>query len=224
MKFNFQIKRGYIVYKDGAGVVLFDTGCVRTVFSEQDIQGELFPKVHKFVDSTVNKIIGMDLISRQPVFIDYPKKELVFGGKTTVVAPVAKYDLDVIAPYGLLAVSLKIGGQKRKMLLDIGAATSYLLKSFVTQGKPAGKVEDFYISEPDLFETDTFLFSTECGERLSVVVKYGVPKDSIRADIENCRVDGIIGYEWLRRFKVLLDVPNRCLALYKADDVLIPNT
>ena len=211
MKHDFEIKRGYIVYKDGARVVLFDTGCAQTISVEQDIQGKIFPKVHKFVDSTVDKILGMDMIT-QRVFVDYPKKELVYGEGTTVDSPIAKYDLDVIN-YGLLAISLKIGGQKRKMLLDTGAATSYLLDSIVVQGVSAGRTEDFYISEDELFETKLFLHLTECGDGLPFDVKYGVPTPTIKNDIEGCCVDGIIGYEWLRRFKVLLDIPNRCLIL-----------
>lgn len=84
------------------------------------------------------------------------------------------------------------------MILDTGAATSYLLENTVTQGASAGKTEDFYISENALFETDIFLHSTECGDCLSVDVIYGVPTPAIKKDIEACHVDGIIGYEWLR--------------------------
>ena len=96
MKYNFEIKRGCIVYKDGGKVVLFDTGCVQTISAKQDVYGKIFPKVNKFVDPTVDQILGMDLIN-QRVFIDYPKKELVYGEKSSVDSPIAKYDLDVVA-------------------------------------------------------------------------------------------------------------------------------
>jgi len=207
---NFEIKRGCIVYKDGSKVVLFDTGCVRTISVEQDVQGEIFPKVHKFVDPTVDQILGMDLITQQ-VFIDYPKKELVCGEETKIASPIAKYDLDVVA-FGLLTVSLNIGGQKRKMLLDTGAATSYLLEKYAILGKLAGEIDDFYVEEPNLFKTKVFSLSTECGNGM-VSINYGLPTKRIERTINVLHVDGIIGYEWLRRFKVLLDVPNRCLTL-----------
>ena len=213
MKYNFEIKRGCIVYKDGARVVLLDTGCVRTISAEQDVQGEIFPKVNKFVDPTVDQILGMDSIS-QRVFIDYPKNELVFGENITVDSPIAKYDLIPLVG-GLFAIYLKIGGEKRKMLLDTGAATSYLAKSIVIQGKYAGKIKDFFIGEEKEFETDIYSLPTECGTESPIDVNYGVPKDSIEAAMEQCNVDGIIGYEWLRHFKVLLDIPNRCLILGK---------
>lgn len=213
MKYNFEIKRGCIVYKDGAKVVLFDTGCVRTISVEQDVQGEIFPKVHKFVDPTVDQILGMDLITQQ-VFIDYPKKELVCGEETKIASPIAKYDLDVVA-FGLLTVSLNIGGQKRKMLLDTGASTSYLLEKYAIQGDSAGEIVDFYVEEPDLFKTKVFSLITECGNDMSLPIKYGLPTELIERTINVLRVDGIIGYEWLRHFKVLLDVPNRCLTLGK---------
>lgn len=213
MKHNFEIKRGCIVYREGTKVVLFDTGCAQTIFVEQDVQGEIFPKVNKFVDPTVDQILGMDLIS-QRVFIDYPKKELVYGEETRIDSLIARYDLDIVA-YGLLTVSLNIGGQKRKMLLDTGAATSYLLEKFAIQGNSAGQIEDFYVGEPDLFTTNLYSLSTECGNDMFISIKYGLPTDSIEQTIKMLRVDGIIGYEWLRRFKVLLDVPNHCLTLGK---------
>ena len=211
-KIDFEIKRGCIVYKDGGKVVLFDTGCVQTISAKQDVQGKIFPKVNKFVDPTVDQILGMDLIN-QRVFIDYPKKELVYGEKSSVDSPIAKYDLDVAA-FGLLTVSLNIGGQKRKMLLDTGASTSYLLEKYAIQGKPAGEIDDFYVDEPNLFKTKVFSLSTECGNGV-VSINYGLPTKRIERTINVLHVDGIIGYEWLRRFKVLLDVPNRCLTLGK---------
>lgn len=210
---NFEIKRGCIVYKDGTKVVLFDTGCAQTISVEQDVRGEIFPKVNKFVDPTVKQILGMDVIT-QRVFIDYPKKELVYGDVTTIDTPIAKYDLDIVA-YGLLTVSLNIGDQKRKMLLDTGAATSYLLEKYAIQGDPAGQIEDFYVGEPNLFTTKLYSLSTECGKSMPIPIKYGLPTDSIEQTINMLRVDGIIGYEWLCPFKILLDVPNRCLTLGK---------
>ena len=213
MKLNFEIKRGCIVYKDGGKVVLFDTGCVQTISAKQDVQGKIFPKVHKFVDPTVDQILGMDLITQQ-VFIDYPKKELVCGEETKIASPIAKYDLDVVA-FGLLTVSLNIGGQKRKMLLDTGASTSYLLEKYAIQGDSVGEIVDFYVEEPDLFKTKVFSLITECGNDMSLPIKYDLPTKRIERTINVLHVDGIIGYEWLRRFKVLLDVPNRCLTLGK---------
>ena len=212
MKYNFEIKRGCIVYKDGARVVLLDTGCVRTISAEQDVQGEIFPKVNKFVDPTVDQILGMDSIS-QRVFIDYPKNELVFGENITVDSPIAKYDLDVIM-YGLLTVSLNVGGKKRKMLLDTGAGTSYLLEKFATQGVLADEIDDFYVEEPDLFKTKVYTLSTECGKDI-LYINYGLPTPRIEHAINTLHLDGVIGYEWLRHFRVLLDVPNRCVTLGK---------
>ena len=213
MKYNFEIKRGCIVYKDGGKVVLFDTGCVQTISAKQDVYGKIFPNVNKFVDPTVDQILGMDLIN-QRVFIDYPKKELVYGEKSSVDSPIAKYDLEVAA-FGLLTVSLNIGGQKRKMLLDTGASTSYLLEKYAIQGDSVGEIVDFYVEEPDLFKTKVFSLITECGNDMSLPIKYGLPTELIERTINVLRVDGIIGYEWLRHFKVLLDVPNRCLTLGK---------
>ena len=211
MKYNFEIKRGYIVYKDGADVVLFDSGCPIS-FPQKCDPFRIFPKINKYVDASVNWLRGIDSISSQQLFIDYPKMELEYGEKMSLESPVAKYHLENINN-GVFAISLKIDGQKRKMILDTGAATSYLLENTVTQGASAGKTEDFYISENALFETDIFLHSTECGDCLSVDVIYGVPTPAIKKDIEACHVDGIIGYDWLRHFKVLLDVPNRSLIL-----------
>lgn len=101
------------------------------------------------------------------------------------------------------------------MLLDTGASTSYLLEKYAIQGDSAGEIVDFYVEEPDLFKTKVFSLITECGNDMSLPIKYGLPTELIERTINVLRVDGIIGYEWLRHFKVLLDVPNRCLTLEK---------
>ncbi len=213
MKYNFEIKRGYIVYKDGARSVLFDTGSP-TSFPQEKDPYPIFPKIHEYVDKTVTDLRGIDSISRQQLLIDYPRQEISFGTNFTVYEPLANYDLIPLTG-GLVAISIKICGEKRKMLLDSGAATSYLSKDVVVQGTPAGIIKDFFLGEPKEFETVLYSLPTESGNSSSIGVNYGVPKDSINDAMEQLGVDGIIGYDWLRHFKVLLDVPNRCLTLGK---------
>ena len=208
---NFEIKRGCIVYKDGARNALFDTGNPASFPQERDPY-PIFPKIHEYVDRSITDLQGIDSISRQQLLIDYPRQELSFGKEVAVYVPIAKYDLIPLIN-GLVAISIKIGGEKRKMLLDSGAATSYLPKSVVVQGIFAGKIKDFFMGEDEEFETDLYSLPTECGTGTPIGVNYGVPKDSIEAAMKQYSVDGIIGYEWLRHFRVLFDVPNRSLTL-----------
>jgi len=211
MKYNFEIKRGCIVYKDGARVVLLDTGSPASFSQERDVF-HIFLKIHEYVYSSVTELQGIDSVSLRQFLIDYPRQEFSFDEELKVYVPMAKYDLIPLVG-GLFAIYLKIGGEKRKMLLDTGAATSYLPKSIVIQGTYAGKIKDFFIGEEKEFETDIYSLPTECGTESSIGVNYGVPKDSINDAMKQYGVDGIIGYEWLRHFRVLLDVPNRCLTL-----------
>lgn len=80
MKYNFEIKRGYIVYKDGADVVLFDSGCPIS-FPQKCDPFRIFPKINKYVDASVNWLRGIDSISSQQLFIDYPKWSLNMAKK-----------------------------------------------------------------------------------------------------------------------------------------------
>ncbi len=211
MKLKFEIKRGYIVYKDGGKVVLFDTGSPTSFPQERDPY-PIFPKIHEYVDCSITELQGIDSISRQQLLIDYPRQEVSFGKELAVYVPIAKYDLIPLVR-GLVAISIKIDGEKRKMLLDSGAATSYLLKSAVVQGAFAGKIKDFFMGENEEFETNLYSLPTECGTGTPIGVNYGVPKNSIEAAMKQYGVDGIIGYEWLRHFRVLFDVLNRSLTL-----------
>ena len=203
--FHFEIKNGCIVYKDGSDVILLDTGSQQTINVAND-HLHIFPKIHEFVDSSITMLKGMDTMSGSKVLIDYLNGEILVNGDAKIESPVAEYSIDFAAM--LPTIQISIDGQMHRMLLDTGARTSYLFTPYVNAGRPAGETTDFYIGEPGPFEVKLFEHCIEVG-RQSVAMNFGPPTKSIAGALNILNVDGIIGYEFFRNFRVLFDFERR---------------
>ena len=203
--FHFEIKNGCIVYKDGSDVILLDTGSQQTINVAND-HLHIFPKIHEFVDSSITILKGMNTMSHRKILVDYLNSEIFINGIPEIASPIARFDIDLrdLLP----TIQISIDGQMHRMLLDTGARTSYLVTPYVNTGKPAGETTDFFIGEPDAFNVKLFERSVEAGDQ-SVKVNFAPPTESIANTLVYLGVDGIIGYEFFRNFKVLFDFERR---------------
>lgn len=203
--FHFEIKNGCVIYNDGTDIMLLDTGSPRT-FGIANDPLNVFPKIHEFVDPSVTTLRGMNGMAHRRVLVDYLNGEIFLNDAPELENPIARYDIDLV--FYLPTIQISIDGQIHNMLLDTGARTSYLFTPYVNTGKPVGKTKDFYIGEPDAFEVELFEHSVEVGGQ-SFNVNLAPPIASIARALNCLNVDGIIGYELFRNFKVLFDFQNR---------------
>ena len=199
--FHFEIKNGCIVYKDGSDVILLDTGSQQTINVAND-HLHIFPKIHEFVDSSITMLKGMDTMSGSKVLIDYLNGEILVNGDAKIESPVAEYSIDFAAM--LPTIQISIDGQMHRMLLDTGARTSYLFTPYVNVGNTVGEIDDFFIGEPSLFKVKLFEHRVDVGNQF-VCMNFAPPTESIANTLVYLGVDGIIGYEFFRNFKVLFD-------------------
>lgn len=203
--FHFEIKSGCVIYKDGAETVLLDTGSPQT-FGIANDAFRIFPKIHEFVDSSITMLKGMDTMSGSKVLIDYLNGEILVNGDAKIESPVAEYSIDFAAM--LPTIQIGIDGQMHRMLLDTGARTSYLFTPFVNVGNPVGEIDDFFIGEPSLFKVKLFEHRVDVGNQF-VCMNFALPTESIANTLVYLGVDGIIGYEFFRNFRVLFDFERR---------------
>ena len=199
--FHFEIKNGCIVYKDGSDVVLLDTGSQQTINVAND-HLHIFPKIHEFVDSSITILKGMNTMSHRKILVDYLNSEIFINGIPEIASPIARFEIDLRDLWPTIQIS--IDGQMHRMLLDTGARTSYLFTPYVNVGDPVGEIDDFFIGEPSLFKVKLFEHRVDVGDQ-SVCMNFAPPTESIANTLVYLGVDGIIGYEFFRNFKVLFD-------------------
>lgn len=143
-------------------------------------------------------LIGMDIISRFATLISVKDGFVFFNDD------VKNYDRFVRCHNnsGLLCINLKINGRIAKMIVDSGAKVSYINNGYV-----AGVVEEScaYDYSPYIgdFQTSLYNCKTEllvCG--ITYEQQYGTPPPLLANILSQFGVDGIIGIEFFKRFRI----------------------
>lgn len=145
----------------------------------------------------VSGLLGMDIIGRIGMKIDIP------GGKLSV-SPSVDGMVRVASGTGMGYVSIEMvmAGKPARVILDTGAPTSYVSKSFTEGLDPVGQVTDFNPMVPgDTFDSPVFAFpATFAGKTFTM--QAGHLPGSLQVMLSVLGVDGVVGMEILRRFPV----------------------
>ena len=143
-------------------------------------------------------LIGMDIISKFPILISVKDEFVFFNDDAKYYDRFAKCHNNT----GLLCVNLKINGRITKMIIDSGAKVSYINNGYV-----AGMVEEdcAYDYSPYIgdFQTSLYNCKTEllvCG--ITYEQQYGTPPPLLANILSQFGVDGIIGIEFFKRFRI----------------------
>ena len=143
-------------------------------------------------------MIGMDIISKFPTLINVKDGFVFFNDD-------AKYYDRFVRCHnnmGLLCINLKINGRIAKMIVDSGAKVSYINSDYVAGMEAEDCAYDYspYIGD---FQTSLYNCKTEllvCG--ITYEHQYGAPHPYLTALLSQYGVDGIIGIELFKRFRI----------------------
>lgn len=143
-------------------------------------------------------LIGMDIISKIPTLISVKDGFVFFNDD-------AKYYDRFVRCHnntGLLCVNLKINGRIARMIVDSGAKVSYINSDYVAGMEAEDCAYDYspYIGD---FQTSLYNCKTEllvCG--ITYEQPYGTPPPLLAALLGQYGVDGIIGIELFKRFRI----------------------
>lgn len=212
MEYNIILSRDHILVDCGGDVLLVDTGSPMSFHENGSIRigDEDFPVATSLmgVDSSyvsdkvgrpVCGLLGMDIIGRLGVKIDVP------GGKL-YISPSTEGMCRVPSGMGLGYVSMEMSaaGRPAKVILDTGAPTSYISKSFTAGLTPIGQVTDFNPMVPgDTFETPVFELPVEFAGK-AFTMKAGHLPGNLQMMLSMLGVDGVVGMEVLSRFSVAI--------------------
>lgn len=212
IEYSIIMSRGHILIDCGGDVLLVDTGSPVSFHENGSIRigDEVFPVAASLmgVDSSyvsdkvgrpVSGLLGMDIIGRLGIKIDVPGGKLSISPSTEVLARVPSEQ-----GLGYVSMEMSVAGRPAKVILDTGAPTSYISKSFTQGLTPVGQVTDFNPMVPgDTFETPVFeLPAAFAGKEFTM--KAGHLPANLQMMLSMLGVDGVVGMEVLSRFPVAI--------------------
>ena len=212
MEYNIILSRDHILIKCIGGILLVDTGSPMSFHENRliHLEGEEFsvPTTIMGVDSSyiaekvgvcVSGLLGMDIISKLGMTIDIPKGKLSFRPSTEGMNRILSR-----MGMGYISMEMVVAGKSASVILDTGAPTSYVSKTFTEGLTPIGQVTDFNPLVPgDTFETPIFEFPASFAGK-EFTMKAGNLPSSLQIMLSFIGVDGVIGMEILKRFSITI--------------------
>ena len=209
---NIILSRDHILIDSADGILLVDTGSPMSFHENGLIHlgDEDFPVPASLmgVDSSyitekvgvrVSGLLGMDIISRVGMKIDLLEGKLSFHPSTDGMVRVPSK-----TGMGYMSVEMVLAGKPASVILDTGAPTSYVSRSFTGDFSPIGQVTDFNPLVPgDTFETPIFEFPASFAGS-TFTMKAGHLPGSLQMMLSVIGVDGVVGMEILKRFSITI--------------------
>ena len=212
MEFDIILSQDHVLIDCAGGMLLIDTGSPFSFHENACIQlgGEAYPVptslmgvnaayIAEKVGQPVSGLLGMDIIGRTGLKIDIP------GGKLSIFPSV---DGMVQIPSGMgmgyVSVEMTLAGKPARVILDTGAPTSYVSRSFTEGLDPVGRTTDFNPLIPgDTFETPVFEFPASFAGN-AFPMKAGHLPGTLQGMLSMLGADGVVGMEILKRFAIVI--------------------
>ena len=221
--FDINLVDGHLLISNNGNTILVDTGSPVTVHQEDTLSflGREFPVHTSILGDRIDSLcklsgiefttlLGMDILSQYRVVFDYENRELTFltdeeAGMEGTTVPL----VNVMG--GVKAICLEINGQPLKMAIDTGAPLSYVDRIVTDDFESIGEKEDFH-PMAGRYTTPIFKLEAEfCGKRFTGT--YGNLPTMMGLSLKLGGLDGVVGYDFFKSFKVLFDFRNSVVVL-----------
>ena len=221
--FDINLVDGHLLISDNGNTILVDTGSPVTVHQEDtlsflgrefpvhtSIMGDRVESLCKLSGIEFTTLLGMDILSQYRVVFDYENRELTFltdeeAGMEGTTVPL----VNVMG--GVKAICLEINGQPLKMAIDTGAPLSYVDRMVTDDFESIGEKEDFH-PMAGRYTTPIFKIEAEfCGKKFTGT--YGNLPTMMGLSLKLGGLDGVVGYDFFKSFKVLFDFRNSVVVL-----------
>lgn len=224
-QYQIELINGHPIINVGKNRILIDTGAPTTIHSSErfnfcadtfccstNYMGLTVSKISDMLGTEITTLLGADILSEFKILLDYQNQVIEFSRQ--------EIDIDGIQAeisnfMGIPIIEMIIGNQKLKFFLDTGAKLSYLSDRLTSNYKSVGTDEDFY---PGIGK-----FLTECYEIPTVfvekefIVKYGNLPAILQMTLMLGGIDGIIGFDFFKNFRVVLDLKNNRIKYAKLE-------
>lgn len=213
MKRTFKIDfvEGHLLIRDNENIILVDTGSPVTMHKESTLN--FLGREHRVLNKGVNNLsrlagvafttlMGMDILSQYRVIFDYASEEITFLTHDEEVG-LEGVEMHLPSLMGMILVRMQIAGTQCLMALDTGAPVSYLDDSITNGMQPVGEKEDFH-PMAGRYVTPVYELETEVGGRTFRATFGNLPM-VVSLHLKLLKVDGVIGYDFFKSFKVMID-------------------
>lgn len=152
----------------------------------------------------IHGLLGMDVINAYPTLICLKDGFFFLDDDAVYTSHFRMYPLSDLAQ-GLIAITVSVNGKSANMIVDTGAKISYIHPRFTAGMEPNETLDDFspYIGD---FQTDTFLCEVDSmvdgSPFRTYVQRFGNPPQIISMTLQLMGVDGIIGIDLFKRFRL----------------------
>lgn len=220
--FDINLVEGHLLISDNGNTILVDTGSPMTVHKERklnflgrefnthsSILGNTVGDLSKLAGIEFSTLMGMDILSQYRVVFDYENRKMTFlteeeTGMEGTVYPIA----DIT---GVKALSMEINGQPLMMAIDTGAPLSYVDRMITDDFEPIGEKQDFH-PMTGRFTTPVFKLEAEFGGK-RFTGTYGNLPTLMGMSLKLGGLDGVVGYDFFKSFKVMFDFRNGLLVI-----------
>ena len=171
--------------------------------------------IHQFSDligTPIDMIMGTSILNDYRVLFDYRNSEITFGdekldmkGETIHFSKVS----------GIPILEVELSTRKVQCLLDSGAKLSYLEANITRHYKSLRDENDFYPGHGH-FTIPCFDINTKFGQE-DILVGYGNLPGVLSQLLTSIGKDGLLGFDFFKNFKLLLDLKNNLLIYQKSN-------
>lgn len=209
--YDYELVNGHIIVVDRDERYLLDTGAPASISSVSPLElaglstpavdqylGITLDSLSKNVGSTLDGMIGVDILNQFDVLIDPVASKITFSTDTI------NLDAEPVSIENFLGIPIivaSIDEKPIKLFLDTGAKISYLSTGITDSLEPSGMVEDFY---PDYgtFSTSTYQLNLKVGNEIFNLCFGNLP-ELLEMTLLSANVQGILGTEVLTTHKML---------------------
>jgi hypothetical protein len=225
MKRTFKIEfiKKHLVIYDKGNTIVVDTGNPLTIhtantlyFMDKQYQvttnmmGNSIDTLKAMAKVEFTTLLGLDILAEYKIILDYQENQITFCTHDEVMPEGNNYPIE--CGMGAITIPITARGKNLNMILDTGATLSYV-DSNVTYGMESKEtMTDFSPLIGGKFSTKVYeIESSFYGEKFNC--RYGNLPYLIANMVNTLGANGVIGYDFLSKFKMVLDIRNRKLTI-----------
>lgn len=212
--FPINLVDSHLLISDNGNTILVDTGSPMTVHKAQSLHflgrefkthtsilGSKVSDLSKLAGIEFSTLLGMDILTQYKVVFDYENRQLTFLSPDE--AGIEGTEIPLLNLMGAVGVKVGIAGQEYVMAVDTGAPLSYISESVTSDMQPVGEKEDFH-PMAGRYTTPVYEAESEVAGR-TFTVSYGNLPALLALPLQVGSIDGVIGYDFFKSFKVMFD-------------------
>jgi hypothetical protein len=222
-EFDINFVDKHLLINDGENTILVDTGSPVTIHTDRTLRfnGEAYTTTTDAMGNTIEKLqamsgvqfttlMGLDILSQYKVVFDYPNSKITFCTRDEQDFEGEEHSFKCLM--GTIVLPITLGDRSENMILDTGATLSYV-DSAITRGMtPETTVTDFSPLVGGQFTTPVFELESNFCDR-PFHCKYGNLPLIVENMIGIIGVRGVVGYDLLKSFKMMIDIRSGQLVL-----------